>query len=168
MENNHRIREPKLFVGSAKRIPVHNSASKSFSTLDQITVHRRDFISFGSPMPVAAVHLVLTLWHLQDGLPLKTINIDDKLSKKYWIARQNGPPSFLYALPESDSLTSCKFVVLPDEREVGYADFTSKVTRFDKFIPPSYLKMDYDIPEEELFTTTRAVVVPSRSPYKRD
>lgn len=152
LRNNTRIREPKLFVGSIKRQAVSNCGSTKWTTLDEVSVFKRDKVAFGLTMPLAFTRTLLTVWDVDEGLPATQYSLKTIANRRYWLARVQGSPSFLYALPDAQDPhdVAFRYHVSDDDEVVGYAAVSNRTT-FAPWVPMAWLRSDLDAEEGSLF-----------------
>lgn len=150
--NHSRIREPKLFVGCIKRQAVANCGSTQWTTLDEVTVFTREKVAFGLPMPKSFTRMLLTVWHAEDGVPVRQHSVKSSVCRRYWLARVQGTPSFLYALPDAQDPRDqlFKYHASEEDEPVGYAPLSNRVT-FAPWVPAAWRLTNLEKDEGELF-----------------
>lgn len=152
LRNHSRIREPKLFVGCIKRQAVSNCGSTNWTTLDEVSVFTREKMAFGLPMPLSFTRMMLTVWDSKEGLPAKQFSLKSNTNRRYWLARVQGVPSFLYALPDAQDRRDETFIyhTSEDDEAVGYAPLGNSIS-YAQWVPIDWLRSDLDADEGSLF-----------------
>lgn len=74
------------------------------------------------------------------------------MNRRYWLARVQGSPSFLYALPDAQDVRDqvFKYHVSDDDEAVGYAPLSDRIT-FAPWVPMAWLRSNLDAEEGSLF-----------------
>lgn len=135
-----------------KRQAVSNCGSTSWTTLDEVSVFTRDKVAFGLPMPREYTRHLLTVWDSEEGLPAKQFSLKSSSGRRYWLARVQGTPSFLYALPDAQDRHDQAFVYHASEEDeaVTYAPISHHAS-FTQWVPLEWLRSDLDADEGSLF-----------------
>jgi len=112
-----RIREPKLFVGRVKRIPVEGGI---FTTLDRVDIFRKALVGPGIPLPIDSSVYLLTCWSTEEGIPTSCYQVENK--SKFRASCENLPqdPSYLFALPKMQCSNDFEFCSSLQDREITY------------------------------------------------
>lgn len=131
---------------------MSNCGSSNWTTLDEVSVFTRDKVAFGLPMPLSFTRHLLTVWDPEEGLPVKQFSLKSSTGRRYWLARVQGTPSFLYALPDAQDPRDQAFVYHASEEDeaVTYAPVAHHPS-FAQWVPLEWLRSDLDADEVSLF-----------------
>jgi len=127
------VRAPPPFVGRVQRIHVNNDL---FTTLDQVSIYKREPMPLGVTLPAVRDVWLLTSWDAEDGLPLRFFEINKDSLLEFWQSRATGQYSYLYCRPVYNTKREWDFAVSPQETPITYASsLHSPAQLFTMYLP---------------------------------
>jgi len=127
------IRAPPPFVGRVQRIHVDNDL---FTTLDQVSIYKRELTPLGITLPAVRDVWLLTSWDVEEGLPLRFFEINKDSLLEFWQTKAIGEHSYLYCRPVYNTKQGWDFTVSPQDTPITYASSIHSPTQlFTMYLP---------------------------------
>lgn len=140
------------FVGRVQRVHVDNDL---FTTLDQVSIYKRELMPLGMTLPAVRDVWMLTSWDIEEGLPLRCfeINKDSLLGMflllccnrmltfvpEFWQSRAIGEHSYLYCRPVYNTKQAWEFAVSPQDTPITYTSSLPSPA-FTMYLPKRFVE----------------------------
>jgi len=112
------VRAPPPFIGRVQRIQVVNDL---FTTLDQVSIYKRELMPLGMALPAIRDVWLLTSWDVEEGLPLRFFEINKDSLLEFWQGKAIGEHSNLYCRPVYNTKHGWNFGVSHEDTPITYA-----------------------------------------------
>lgn len=137
------VRAPPPFIGRVQRIQVDNDL---FTTLDQVSIYKRELLPLGMALPAIRDVWLLTSWDAEEGLPLRFFEISKDSLIEFWQSKAIGEHSNLYCRPVYHTKHGWDFGVSHDDTPITYA---STLHSTDQLFAPYLPKRPIEVEEED-------------------